>query len=126
MGIDVLIVDADLSLTRVMSAALSEEGYTVRVAPSGEEALGLVEEQAPDLVLMELMPTVCAGIDLAERLKSDSCREVPIIAMSEVDPMVDRGRSQACFEGWLPKPFTLATLLHFVGLTGEGYQDRAG
>jgi CheY-like chemotaxis protein len=119
MAYDILVVDDDVEMLRMLTLVLGEEGYGVRAARSTVEALRLAEEQKPDLVLMDLVLPVEAGIGMAEELKLGACSEVPIIAMSTADPMAVRGRAQACFEGWLPKPFTLRTLLHFVGLAGD-------
>jgi DNA-binding response OmpR family regulator len=119
MAHDILVVDDDVEMLRMLSLVLGEEGYGVRVARSTVEAMRLAEERKPDLVLMDLMLPMEAGIGMAEELKLGACSEVPIIAMSSADPMIARGRAQACFEGWLPKPFSLGTLLHFVGLAGD-------
>lgn len=119
MTYDILIVEDDDYLRRMLSLVLSEEGYGVRMARDGREARLLAEQSRPDLVLMDLVLPVENGLTVAEELKSGACTEVPIICISATDPMIARARAQACFEGWLPKPFSLETLLHFVALAGD-------
>jgi CheY-like chemotaxis protein len=120
MAYEILVVDDDPDIRQIISVVLNEMGYGVRLAKDRDEAARLVEERTPDLVLMDLLLPLENGICLAEQLKSGACSEVPIIAMSASDPMMDRARAQACFEGWLPKPFTLETLLHYVAIAGDG------
>lgn len=116
---DILVVEDDPDMRRMLSVVLNEEGYGVRMAKTADEAVKLVEERTPDLVLIDLVVSVENGIVMAEHLKSRARHEVPIIAMSASDPMIEQTRAQGCFEGWLPKPFSLETLLHFVALAGE-------
>jgi DNA-binding response OmpR family regulator len=120
LAYDILVVEDDPDMLQMLSVVLNEEGYGVRQARDCGEAARLAEERAPDLVLLDLLLPLENGISLAEQLKSGACSEVPIIAMSTSDPMLARARAQNCFEGWLPKPFNLQTLLHYVATAGEG------
>ncbi len=119
MGHDILIVDDDPEMLRMLSVFLDGEGYAVRQAASTDEAIRLASDHRPDLVLMDLVQPVENGLLSAERLKSTSCSDVPIIAISTADPTIARQRAMACFEAWLPKPFSLDTLLHFVALAED-------
>ncbi|HEV3311943.1 MAG TPA: response regulator [Chloroflexota bacterium] len=119
MAYEILVVDDDADMLRMLSLVLNEEGYQVRLARDGDEAIRAAEEQAPDLVLLDLLLPVEPGLTVAERLKSGVCSDVPIIAMSASDPMIARVRAEACFEGWLPKPFSFQTLLHYVSMAGD-------
>jgi len=119
MAYEILVVEDDPDLLQMLGVVLNEEGYGVRLAENCDEAVRLAEEHTPDLVLLDLLLPLENGIGLAERLKSGVCSTVPIIAMSASDPLVAAGQAQTCFEGWLPKPFTLETLLHYVALAGD-------
>jgi len=119
MPYEVLVVDDDVEMLRMLSVVLDTEGYRVRAAKTGDEARQLAEERPPDLMLLDLVLPVEDGISVAERLKAGVCRDIPIIAMSAHDPMIERARAVACFVGWLPKPFSLETLLHYVALAAE-------
>lgn len=119
MGFDILVVDDDEEMLSMLGVILSEEGHAVRLALNADEAYRHARERAPDLVLMDLMLPLETGLAIAERLKSESCRDIPIIAMSASDSMLDSARARSCFDGWLPKPFSLATLLHYVAVAGE-------
>lgn len=119
MGRDILVVDGDEELLRVLELVLGDAGYTVRVSRTAAEAAALARTQMPDLVLMDVASPLDTGLTVAEELKDHIDAYVPIIAMSSTDLLLAPGRARACFEGWLPKPFSLNTLLHFVSGAGE-------
>jgi len=71
-GEHVLVVDDDLSLRQFLQILLERDGYNVRVAASGEEALRLVEARWPDLVLTDLNMPGMSGMELLRELKTRS------------------------------------------------------
>ena len=73
----ILIVDDDASINDMISEALADEGYTVHKAYSGTEALMLLEQISPDLILLDLMLPGLAGEELLPRLK-----DIPVIVVS--------------------------------------------
>jgi DNA-binding response OmpR family regulator len=119
VGHDILLVGADEETLHMLALVLNDAGYETRVAKSTEEACQMVRERVPDLMLMDLELPLEDGLAGANRLKSEVGRNVPIIAMSAFDPILEEARAQACFDGWLPKPFSLTTLLHFVAMADE-------
>jgi two-component system response regulator PilR (NtrC family) len=81
----VLIVDDDLSMRQMVSILLKRSGYSVEVAASGEEALGAIENDWPDLVITDLNMPGMNGIDLlvaVKALAAKSERDVEVIVVT--------------------------------------------
>ena len=79
----ILLVDDDTSLLEVISQRLTSWGYEVLTAESGEEGLKLVEEQHPDLVLLDILMPKLRGRDVCAMLKANpKTRRIPVIFMT--------------------------------------------
>jgi len=84
-GERVLVVDDEASLREFLTILFEREGYTVRTASTGEEALALVPGWRPDLVLTDLNMPGMDGIELLRQLKSHAtpdAREIPVILVT--------------------------------------------
>ncbi len=81
MASSVLIVDDQESIRRAVADILADEGYTPASAASVDEALQRIEQQVPDLVLLDVAMPARDGIELLEELRR-SCPELPVIMMS--------------------------------------------
>lgn len=69
--VKVLIVDDEADIREILSASLGDEGYLVKVARSGEEALRMMEEFRPSVVLLDIwMPGTLDGIEVLQKAKS--------------------------------------------------------
>jgi C4-dicarboxylate-specific signal transduction histidine kinase len=102
----VLIVDDDASSRSTVAALLSPLGYRLRFASSGEEALASVEEELPDLVLMDVMMPGLDGFEVCRRLRA-LLREVsiPIVLITALDARKDIVRGlEAGADDFLAKP----------------------
>ena len=64
MSTRILIVDDETDLLEVLSMNLEAEGYAVNTAPSGAEALGSIQTQKPDLILLDIMLGDMSGVQL--------------------------------------------------------------
>ena len=79
---NILVVDDTESNVDILVDALSED-YDVSVAMDGESALEIVEEEPPDLILLDIMMPDMDGYEVCEKLKSDSnTKAIPIIFLS--------------------------------------------
>jgi two-component system KDP operon response regulator KdpE len=76
----ILVVDDDRQITRVLKTALAAKGYTIRTASDGDEALAVMKEWLPDLLLTDLKMPNLDGLALCQRVRSKS--NVPIIVLS--------------------------------------------
>ena len=72
----VLVVDDEENIRNLLSAFLAKEGYEVIVAANGEEALELVATANPQVVLLDVTMPGVDGIEVCERLKTDSIAQI--------------------------------------------------
>lgn len=89
----VLVVDDLLPNLYLMEAILEDAGYGVLTATSGAEALTIVNEELPDLVLLDIMIPDMNGIEILEAIvKNERTNRIPVImvsALREIDVFVD-------------------------------------
>lgn len=110
---DILIVDDILENLRLLSTILTEQGYNVRKATSGQMALKAVEFLPPDLILLDIMMPDLNGYDVCKQLKDNpKTAEIPIIFLSALDDVFDK---VAAFmiggADYITKPFQIEEVL---------------
>ena len=104
---NILIVDDEPFNIDFLEQELEDLGYRTLSASNGQEALKLVADQAPDLVLLDIMMPGIDGFEVLTRLKADhGARHIPVIIISAMSDMgsVVRGIELGA-EDYLPKPF---------------------
>jgi len=109
----ILVVEDEAALVEMLRYNLEDEGYRVAEAGDGEQALVLVAEEPPDLVLLDWMLPQVSGIEVCRRLKrAPSTRHIPIILLTA------RGEEEDTIRGldtgaddYIVKPFALSLLL---------------
>jgi PAS domain S-box-containing protein len=108
----VLIVDDERHNRQVLDVMLRPEGFLLRSAASGEEALALMALQPPDLILLDIMMPGMDGHQLAARIKGDpATRNIPIIMITALDDRHSRMLAlSAGAEDFLTKPVDRAEL----------------
>jgi CheY-like chemotaxis protein len=85
MGAYVLVVDDDLDIRCTLAQILREEGYRVREARDGEDALAKVAEEIPDLILLDLMMPRMTGWQLLEAFRLvPAYRQIPVVVLTAV------------------------------------------
>lgn len=109
----ILIADDDTSVLQTMSWVLKEHGYDVAAAREGNRVLDLLEERAPDLVLLDVMFPGADGYQLLERIKSDArWRDVPVLIISSLPPEEAAVRALGLGAAdFVKKPFRVKELL---------------
>jgi DNA-binding response OmpR family regulator len=85
---DVLVVDDNEKIVEVLKAYLVQEGFTVRTATDGAEALAAVAERVPDIALLDIMLPGVDGIELTRRFQRD--HGLPVILITARSDEVDR------------------------------------
>jgi pilus assembly protein CpaE len=111
-GESIVLVDDDRVIQRMVGAFLERSGYDVRIASNGVDALELIHERAPDIVLTDSRMPELNGIELTSRLRGHyRTAGMPIIMFSELTQVEDAliGYSAGADE-YLPKPFELSIL----------------
>src|SRR5437667_11971136 len=77
---DVLVVDDDPHLCEIITDVLQAEGHTTRTAANGQEALDLIRERKPQLILLDLMMPIMNGWELADTLKANpDWVDIPVV-----------------------------------------------
>ncbi|HLF03961.1 MAG TPA: response regulator [Dehalococcoidia bacterium] len=100
----ILVVEDDLRLMRLERFILEEEGYSVALASSGEEALHTLEESHPSLVLLDIGLPGMDGFDTCRRIREVS--EVPIIMVTSRDTATDKVQGlEIGADDYITKPF---------------------
>jgi CheY-like chemotaxis protein len=103
----ILVVDDDRDIREAIGTILSEEGYEVRTASNGLEALRLMGDRAPDLLLLDLMMPVMDGWQVMRVLRADAhlC-SVPVVVLSALS-------APECVD-YIQKPISLDKLIQLV------------
>ena len=109
----VLIVEDEPSQREVLVYNLKAEGFEVITADNGDDALLLVEEQEPDLILLDWMMPNLSGIEVCRRLKSRrETRSIPILMLSARSEDVDKVRGlETGADDYLVKPYSVVELI---------------
>lgn len=109
----VLIIEDEPAQREVLAYNLEAEGFQVSQAGDGEEGLLLVEEETPDLILLDWMLPGLSGIEVCRRLKSKSeTRGLPVVMLSARSEEVDRVRGlETGADDYMVKPYSIAELM---------------
>ena len=109
----VLVVEDESAQREVLTYNLEAEGFRVASAENGEEALLLVDEVSPDVIVLDWMLPSVSGIEVCRRLKSRAdTRLVPIIMLSARSEEVDRVRGlETGADDYVIKPYSVVELM---------------
>src|SRR5437773_1262887 len=123
----ILVADDDQSLVRTLTWILKENGYEVVTVPGGEGLMGKLEEERPNLLLLDIMMPKVDGLQLLARMKSDErFRDVPVLMISSMPPeeatVKSLGLGAADF---IAKPFRVRELLARVKAHIRSAQELA-
>ena len=112
----ILIVDDDRHNRQLLEVMLTPEGYRIMTAATGEEALAIVAQQPPDLILLDVMMPGMDGYQVAARIKSNlATKHIRVIMLSALDDRNSRMHGlSAGAEDFLTKPVNRAELCERV------------
>src|SRR5215469_9246347 len=107
---NILVVDDEPQITRVLKTTLSSQGYGVRSASDGEEALNEMQAWPPDLIITDLRMPGIDGLELCRRVRVDS--RIPIIVLSvKGEEAIKVQALDAGADDYVTKPFSVNELL---------------
>jgi PAS domain S-box-containing protein len=110
----VLVVDDDANIRELLRQQLENEGYNVREAKDGMDAIHQIKSARPDLILLDVMMPQINGFDVAAVLKNDpETADIPIIILSIVENK-ERGYHIG-IDRYLTKPINTENLLSEIG-----------
>lgn len=109
----VLVVEDEGAQREVLKYNLEAEGFSVVLAENGDEAMLLVAEEQPDLIVLDWMLPNVSGIEVCRRVKADpQTRQIPIIMLSARSEEVDRVRGlETGADDYVVKPYSVVELM---------------
>jgi len=121
-GTTVLVVDDNATNLKLVRVLLTSEGYDVRTAADADEALGVLTEVSPRLILMDIQLPGMDGLELTRRIKANPVHAATtIVALTAYAMKGDQERILAAgCDGYLAKPIDTRALATLV----EGYLRR--
>ena len=109
----ILVVDDDPVINKLISDILQEEGWEIYSARDGEEAIRMVHENSPDLIILDLMMPKINGLEVCRHVTD--LFQIPIIMISG---QYDTDTKVKCLnigaEDYITKPFSVEELIHRV------------
>ena len=107
---NILVVDDEPQITRVLKTTLSGHGYSVRAAVDGEEAIHVMQDWSPDLIITDLRMPNLDGIGLCRHVRNRS--RIPILVLSvKGEERIKVEALDAGADDYITKPFSVNELL---------------
>lgn len=109
----ILIIEDEPAQREVLSYNLNAEGYRVTLAENGEQGLLMVEEDTPDVIVLDWMLPHVSGIEICRQLKTrGDTRLIPIIMLSARSEEVDKVRGlETGADDYVVKPYAVVELM---------------
>lgn len=109
----VLIVEDEPAQREVLAYNLEAEGFRVVKAENGEEGLIMVDEETPDIIVLDWMLPNVSGIEVCRRLKTrPETRSIPILMLSARSEEVDKVRGlETGADDYVVKPYSVIELM---------------
>ena len=107
----ILIADDEPNIVAALEFLLQSEGFQVTIARNGEEALAMVREGAPDLILLDVMMPLLGGLDACRRIRELAGNAVKIVMLSARGGRLDADKGLAAgADLYMAKPFSTREL----------------
>jgi two-component system alkaline phosphatase synthesis response regulator PhoP len=112
----ILVVDDEIYIVHILEFTLTMEGYEVLTAADGEEALRRLEQDRPDLVVLDIMMPKVDGYEVLRRIRADEeFRQLPVILLSAKGRPIDRETGlEIGADDYIVKPFSPRRLLEKI------------
>lgn len=109
----VLVVEDEPAQLEVLAYNLEAEGFSVSRARDGEEAILLIAEDAPDIIVLDWMMPNISGIEVCRRIKSKpETRSIPVIMLSARSEEIDKVRGlETGADDYVVKPYSIIELM---------------
>ena len=123
-GKTILVVDDSATVRKLISGKLEKSGHAVICAEDGVEGLAKIEENLPDLVLLDITMPRMDGYEVCKQIRANpASRNVPVVMISGKDGFFDKVRGRmAGTTGYITKPFGPETLMKAL----ETYLEHDG
>jgi DNA-binding response OmpR family regulator len=116
MGKNVLVIEDEPNIIEAISFILSRDGWSVATHSNGHDAVGVVQEAMPDLVILDVMLPGKTGYDILRELRSeDATQGLPVLMLTAKGQVKDREMAErAGASRFMTKPFSNAEVLDAV------------
>ncbi len=114
MGNTILVVEDETDLVKILEYNLKKEGYSVRSALRGDEALRQINiDPMPDLILLDLMLPDISGTDICRQIRAqDRTRDIPVLMLTAKGEEIDRVVGfEVGADDYVTKPFSVRELM---------------
>ncbi len=113
MSRSVLVVDDEPNIVLSIKFLMKQQGYEVRTASNGEEALQALNEKVPDLILLDVMMPKPDGYEVCQRIRATAkWRAIPVIMLTAKGREVEREKGFAMgADDYITKPFATQELV---------------
>lgn len=109
----ILVVDDDQDLLDLLAFVLSSEGYEVKTASDGRQALDALQPSMPSLILLDMKMPVMNGWEFAAEFHRQYDNGAPIVVVTAAENAEKRAEEIGA-SGWISKPFDVITLIDVV------------
>ncbi len=122
----ILVVDDESRIVHILEFNLVKQGYRVRTASNGLEALASVEEVKPALIILDMMMPKMDGLETCRRLKNqESTKDIPIFFLTAQGQEIDRDAGSECgANAYITKPFSPRQLMKQIRETLDGLEVK--
>ncbi|GAA0682148.1 hypothetical protein GCM10009104_03690 [Marinobacterium maritimum] len=112
----VLVVDDEPNILLSLEFLMQQAGFSVATAPDAEQALELIGERCPDLLLLDISLPGMSGFDLLERLRAaEATRDLPVVMLTAHGREVEKEKGMALgANDYVTKPFSTRELVSRV------------
>ena len=111
----ILVVEDDEDLVHMLEYNLSKKGYTTISAVDGLDACHLIEEEKPDLILLDIMLPGLSGLEICKIIRShdhDNISDIPIIMLTALSSLEAKQKGiEMGADDYIPKPFAVKEVL---------------
>jgi len=108
-----LVVDDDLAIREMLDLVLTSEGYEVLTAPHGAEALRLLSQARPSVILLDMKMPVMDGWQFLERYRRLPDPKVPIVVLTAAQDDKNRAADIGA-DAYIAKPFAIDDLIRVL------------
>jgi len=109
----VLVVDDSVVIRKMVEIALENENYTIVSVPSGKEALNYLDNEDPDVIILDIMLPDVNGLDVLKTVKAS--KQIPVVILSAKDTPRETARAKELgADDFIPKPFKDEELVYKI------------
>ncbi len=122
----ILVVDDNSDIVAIAKTILEKEGYVVQTADNGLEVFSRLEEQKPDLIILDIMMPHMGGMAVLKRLKGTAeTSSIPVIMLTAKSEDEDKTESYKLgVYYYITKPFTTTQLINVINFVLRGDQKH--